>query len=142
MPSFGNPTHAPFFKANTFSMSTILVANDDRITRQLLKNCLSTAGHNVVVASNGREALDVMNGQTVDLVLMDMNMPELDGWTAACKINVEFEKRVPVVAVTSYGLPADKARAATAGCKSFLSKPIDVRVLMLTVDDALKPQPN
>ncbi len=121
-------------------MPTILVADDDRITRQLLMRCLSTAGYKVVVANNGREALDVMNKQPVDLVLMDMNMPELDGWTAACNISVKFEKRVPVVAMTSYGLPADKARAATAGCKSFLSKPIDIRILMLTVDDALKPR--
>ena len=122
-------------------MSTILVADDDRLTRQLLTRCLSTAGHHVVVASNGREALEMMNEQSIDLVLMDMNMPELDGWTAACKINVEFQKRVPIVAVTSYGLPADKARAATAGCGSFLSKPIDLRALMLTVNDALKPRP-
>jgi len=122
-------------------MSTILVADDDRMTRQLLQRCLSTAGHKVVVASNGLEALNLMNEQSVDLVLMDMNMPELDGWTAACKINVEFENRVPVVAVTSYGLPADKARAATAGCKSFITKPIDLRILLLTVADALKPHP-
>lgn len=119
-------------------MSKILVADDDRLTRQLLERCLSEAGHAVVTACNGREALEILGAQTFDLVLMDMSMPELDGWSATSKIKNEFDHRVPVVAVTSYGLPADKARAATAGCQCFLSKPIDVRVLMKTIDDALK----
>ena len=119
-------------------MSTILVADDDRLTRQLLKRCLSDAGHAVLTACNGREALALMSAQPIDLVLMDMNMPELDGWAAASKISNDFEQRVPVVAVTSYGLPADKARAATAGCRSFLSKPIDVKILISTVTNALK----
>ncbi len=122
-------------------MSTILVADDDRMTRLLLERSLSEAGHAVVTACNGREALELMSAQPIDLVLMDMNMPELDGWSAACRISIDFQQRVPVVAITSYGLPADKARAATAGCRQFLSKPIDVRVLMATIDEALKKPP-
>ena len=119
-------------------MSTILVADDDRLTRQLLERSLREAGHTVVMACNGREALELMESQPIELVLMDMNMPELDGWSAACRISLDFGQRIPVVAITSYGLPGDKARAATAGCRQFLSKPIDVRILLATIDEALK----
>ncbi len=107
-------------------MATILVADDDRMTRQLLESCLRTAGHAVVIAKDGREAIELLRRYPIDLVLMDMNMPELDGWTAACMINQDYRERVPVIAVTSYGLPPIKlarrrlvARAFCASLSTF-----------------------
>lgn len=119
-------------------MLKILVADDDRLIRLLLKNILSNAGHAVLIACNGREAYELAHQNDVDLVLMDMNMPIVDGWTATRLIKSQIDHRIQVIAVTSYGLPGDQARAAAAGCTRFLAKPIDVNILADTIADVVR----
>jgi CheY-like chemotaxis protein len=114
-------------------MLKILIADDDRLIRILLENFLRNAGHAVFAASNGREAFEIAQKHDIDLALMDMNMPELDGWTATLLIRDRFDNRIEVVAVTAFDLPGDRARAAAAGCTRFLAKPIDVDSLAETI---------
>jgi len=123
-------------------MLTILIADDDRSIRHLLNNCLRNAGHAVLLASNGREAVEKAIEHRVDLVLMDMNMPEIDGWTAARMIKHMVDHRIQIIAITSYGLPADEARAIAAGCNRFLVKPVDAGRLMESIEAVMKELEN
>jgi CheY-like chemotaxis protein len=123
-------------------MSIILIADDDRAIRCLLENCLRNAGHSVLVACNGRQALEISRDHTVDLVLMDMSMPEVDGWTASRMIKDVIDHRIQIIAVTAYALPGDRARAVAAGCTKFLSKPIDTNALAVTIAEVLAIRAN
>lgn len=123
-------------------MLNILIADDDRFVRHLLKNILTNAGHAVVVACNGREAYELAYDHEIDVALMDMNMPEVDGWTASRFIKDHIDHRIQIIAVTSYGLPGDQARAEAAGCTRFLSKPIDVSLLAEAIADVVKMRDN
>jgi CheY-like chemotaxis protein len=117
-------------------MPTILIVDDDRAIRCLLENCLRNAGHSVLVACNGRQALELSRDHSVDLVLMDMSMPEVDGWTASRMIKDVIGNRIQIIAVTAYSLPGDRARAVSAGCTKFVSKPIDINILSQTIVEA------
>jgi len=123
-------------------MPTILIADDDRAVRVLLENCLRNAGHTVLVACNGREALQMSRDHAVELVLMDMSMPEVDGWTASRMIKDVIDHRIQIIAVTAYSLPGDRARAVAAGCTKFLSKPINTNLLAETIAEALEIRKN
>jgi len=118
-------------------MLKILIADDDRLVRHLLRNFLTNAGHAILIACNGQEACDLAEEHDIDLILMDMNMPEVDGWTATRQIKDRIDHRVEVIAVTSYGLPGDQARAAAAGCTRFLAKPIDINLLAEVIADVV-----
>jgi CheY-like chemotaxis protein len=69
---------------------------------------------------------------------MDMNMPEVDGWTATRLIRERFDHQIEVIAVTAFGLPGDRARASAAGCTRFLTKPVDVNALASMIAEVLK----
>ncbi len=119
-------------------MLKILIADDDRFVRHLLRNFLTNAGHAVLIACNGQEACNLAAEHEIDLALMDMNMPEVDGWTATRQIKDKIDHRIEVIAVTSYGLPGDQARAAAAGCTRFLAKPIDINLLAEAIADVIE----
>ena len=123
-------------------MSIILIADDNRAVRCLLENCLRNAGHSVLVASNGREAIEQSRDHAVELVLMDMSMPEVDGWTASRMIKDVIDHRIQIIAVTAYSLPGDRARAVAAGCTKFLSKSINTNLLAETIAEALAIREN
>jgi len=78
----------------------------------------------------------------VELVLMDMSMPEVDGWTASRMIKDVIDHRIQIIAVTVYRLPGDRARAVAAGCTKFLSKPINTNLLAETIAEALAIREN
>jgi CheY-like chemotaxis protein len=107
-------------------MTTILLVDDhddicDMMTRQLQKR-----GFAVVTASNGLEAVLACAHATPALILMDINMPKLDGIEATMQIRAaDPGKRIPVIALTAYALPGDEARAKVAGCDAFHAKPVD-----------------
>ncbi len=119
-------------------MLKILIADDDRFVRHLLRNVLTNAGHTVLMACNGQQACALAMEHEIDLALMDMNMPEVDGWTATRQIKNKIDHRIEVIAVTSYTLPGDQARAAAAGCTRFLAKPIDVNQLAELIADVME----
>lgn len=122
-------------------MSMILVMDDDRLVRTLLENCLRNAGHAVLLAANGHEGLRLLREHPVNAIILDMNMPEMDGWTTAVVIRQELGMHLPIVAYSAYKLEGDKARALGAGCTHFLPKPIDVGQFMETLSIALMENP-
>ena len=88
---------------------------------------LERAGHYVIVASNGREAVEVCKHQKVDMVLMDVQMPEMDGFEATAAIRRGENgngARIPIIAMTAHALEGDKARCLKAGMDAYIAKPI------------------
>jgi CheY-like chemotaxis protein len=99
---------------------------------------LERDGFEVISAVNGREGVETAIREKPDLILMDLSMPEMDGWTAAQKIKAEPEtKAIPLLALTAHTLPGDRMRALEAGCDGYISKPINVEYLIKTVSSSI-----
>jgi signal transduction histidine kinase/HPt (histidine-containing phosphotransfer) domain-containing protein len=110
----------------------ILLVEDGRDNQRLLTSHLQTAGAQVVVAENGRKALEIASTQRFDLVLMDMQMPEMDGYTATAELR-RRGFRVPIVALTAHAMSEDRAKCIESGCTDYLTKPIGWETLIKTV---------
>ena len=114
----------------------ILLAEDNLVNQRLAMRLLEKRGHRVVVAANGREALEALEKESYDLVLMDVQMPEMDGMEAIARIR-EKEVRTgghqPVVALTAHAMKGDMERGLSAGMDGYLTKPIRPKEL----DDVL-----
>jgi two-component system sensor histidine kinase/response regulator len=114
----------------------ILLAEDNSINQQLATRVLEKRGHRVTVANNGREAVDLFEQAEFDLVLMDIQMPEMNGFEATAIIReqeLRSTRRVPIVAMTAYAMKGDLERCLTAGMDAYVSKPIKVDDLMETI---------
>jgi two-component system, cell cycle response regulator DivK len=104
----------------------IMVVEDFDDTRSMMKLTLELRGYDVVEAANGQEAVEIAEREQPDLILMDLDLPILDGIAAMHRIrkNVELQN-VPVVAVTAYPLSYSRVKAFSEGCNEYLAKPID-----------------
>jgi CheY-like chemotaxis protein len=106
----------------------ILLAEDNAINRQMTARILEKSGHHVSLATNGQEALNRYAQKDFDLILMDIQMPVMDGWIATCKIREAEEKkdrRIPIIAMTAHAFKGDRERCLDAGMDDYLTKPID-----------------
>ncbi len=124
--------------------SRILVAEDNVVNQRVAAGLLERRGHDVTIASNGREALDALERDTFDLVLMDVQMPEMGGLEATAAIR-EREQRsgghVRIVAMTAHAMNGDRERCIAAGMDGYLSKPLDPRMLFGIVEDPPQSAP-
>ena len=104
---------------------TVLVVDDSRIARDVVDFALSGAGYRVLVAPGGHEALEIMGSQTVDLAVVDINMPAMDGHTLIRKIRGDRAwEAVPVVIITTEVEARDKQKGFEAGANAYLVKPL------------------
>lgn len=111
-------------------MSRILVAEDSPVNLALLTDLLELHGHEVLVARDGAEALEAARRERPDLVLLDLMMPRVDGFTVARALKGDPATRgLPVVALTALAMDGDERRAREAGCDAYVTKPIDTRAL-------------
>jgi two-component system cell cycle response regulator DivK len=112
----------------------ILVVEDQMDNRQILRDLLGNAGYQLVEAESGEEALAAVSKQRFDLILMDIQLPILDGYetTRRIRANPDF-KSIPIIAVTSYALAGDEAKALAAGCNAYVAKPYSPRQLLAKV---------
>ena len=101
---------------------TILIAEDQDSNYQLLEELLSELNINIIRAFNGIEAVEICKNQLVDLILMDIKMPKMDGYKAT-KLIKEFLPKIPIIAQTAYAMNEEKEKALKAGCDSYLTKP-------------------
>jgi signal transduction histidine kinase/CheY-like chemotaxis protein/HPt (histidine-containing phosphotransfer) domain-containing protein len=120
-----------------FISGRILLAEDGQDNQQLLSLHLTTAGADVVIADNGRIALNLVQSQKFDLVLMDMQMPELDGYGATSELR-RLGYELPIIALTAHAMAGDRARCINAGCTDYLTKPIEKELLLRTVSSYLR----
>src|SRR5256712_2962109 len=118
--------------------STILIVENEVSNRILIEKVLSTRGFRCLSASNGREALDILDMEPVDLILTDLSMPVLDGYRTTQLIRARPALvRVPIVAVTAYALNDENEAAIQMGCNEYLTKPFKPRQLLEVVDRLL-----
>jgi len=118
---------------------TILVVEDQEDNRQILRDLLGSAGFRMIEAHDGEEALTVARSERPNLILMDIQLPILDGYEATRSIKRDPElKHIPVIAVTSYALSGDEERAREAGCDGYVAKPYSTRHLLAKIGQFLE----
>ena len=113
----------------------ILVTDDEANIRMMLRTALESDGYDVLEASNGREALDVIKQSAPDLMVLDLNMPVLDGLETVSKLR-ELEgpgEQIPIVAITAFDVPGMEDAALETGCNRYLRKPLDLEELDRTL---------
>ncbi len=119
----------------------ILLAEDNELNRELAVACLKEQGHDVITAANGQEVLDLLAREVVDLVLMDIQMPVMDGMAATKAIreatDLAVPPDIPVVALTAHALEGDRERFLEAGVDGYVSKPVDLRFLAEEIERVL-----
>ena len=115
----------------------ILVAEDTPANQRLVTTILKKRGHHVRVAQNGAEALEIFQREPFDLILMDVQMPVLDGFEATSAVRARestVRDRVPIVAMTAHAMRGDRERCLSAGMDAYVSKPIDVPKLIELIE--------
>jgi two-component system cell cycle response regulator DivK len=118
--------------------SCILVVEDQEDNRRILRDLLGNAGFELMEAESGEDALSAVMARRPDLILMDIQLPQMDGYEATRRIKTNPDmKEVPVIAVTSYALAGDDAKALAAGCNAYVSKPFSPRALLAKVREYL-----
>ncbi|MBE0469839.1 MAG: response regulator [Methyloprofundus sp.] len=117
----------------------ILVAEDNSINQEIILELLDQLGLEVYLAENGKQAVEMVTEQTFDLVLMDKQMPEMDGYEATRKIR-EFNQSIPIIALTADAMSDEKAKSKAAGLNDYLTKPVDYQQLIKVLAQWLNPE--
>jgi CheY-like chemotaxis protein len=118
----------------------VLVVEDSLVNQKLATALLQKAGHEVRIASNGSEALETLDQEAFDLILMDIQMPEMDGLEATRAIRSREEitgQHIPIVAMTAHALEGDRELFLNAGMDHYISKPIRAKTLLETIQAAM-----
>ena len=116
-------------------MNEVLIAEDNPVNRELLRELLETRGYSVVEACNGEEALRVIDESRPDILLLDLDMPVLDGFATVRRIRENPSlASLPVVAVTAYAMQGDREKVLASGFNGYLSKPINAGELARAIE--------
>lgn len=120
------------------SKGQILVVEDNMDTYELMRIILELNGYETFLAMNGRDGVNAARKQNPDLILMDLAMPEMDGWEATRRIKKDPKTAsIPLIAVTAHALPSERDRALKAGCDDYIVKPMDLSELVNIVNRTL-----
>ena|SRR5215207_4039711 len=120
------------------SKGHILVVEDNIDNYELVRFILERAGYDVFLAMNGRDGVAAARLQQPDLILMDLTMPEMDGWLAAERLKAdEATKSIPLYALSAHALPSERKRALEAGCDGYVLKPIHMAGFLEVIEQAL-----
>jgi len=116
----------------------VLVIEDNEDNLALMRLLLERAQYEVLLATNGAEGLEIARQEQPDILLLDLAMPEMDGWEVAAAMKADIvTKDIPIIAVTAHALPKDRERAYEAGCDSFVIKPFSVTKLISEIENLL-----
>ncbi|HYH42464.1 MAG TPA: response regulator [Burkholderiales bacterium] len=122
-------------------MATILLVEDHQEIWDFLSRRLKRRGYEVLVAQDGQEGLDKVRSDKPDLVLLDMNLPVMDGWTVARTLKGDpATKAIPLIALTAHAMAGDREKALAAGCDDYHAKPIDFSQLVNQIEAVLAPR--
>jgi len=115
-------------------VTRILLVEDNEMNRDMLSRRLARKGFEVMLATDGEEAVRMTVTELPDLVLMDMNLPLKDGWTAAREIRQDpRSSAIPLIALTAHAMSDDRERAIAAGCDEYETKPLDFARLLVKI---------
>jgi len=119
----------------------ILVIEDQEDNRQIVRDLVTASGYELIEATTGEEGLEVAARERPDLILMDIQLPGIDGYevTRRIKANPKLSK-IPIIAVTSYALSGDDKKAFAAGCDGYVTKPYSPRLLLAKIREYLPPK--
>jgi len=116
-------------------MTKILLVEDNEMNRDMLSRRLARKGFDVAIAVDGREGVDMAQSGEYDLILMDMSLPEIDGWEATRQLRVsQGAERVPIIALTAHAMAGDREKALEAGCDDYDTKPIELPRLLSKIE--------
>ena len=119
-------------------MPKILLVEDHEMNCDMLTRRLRRGGYEVVGAVDGQEAIAMAFSEPVDLILMDLSLPGLDGWQATRQLKADPKTRpIPVIALTAHAMPGDRERAIEAGCDDYDTKPVDFNRLVAKIEAQL-----
>lgn len=112
----------------------VLLVEDNELNRDMMMRRLNRAGLEVITAGNGQQALDLMQSAKPDVVLMDMNLPILDGWAPSRRAKEdEAISHIPIIALTAHATEAYRQYALAAGCDDYATKPVDFPALLIKI---------
>ena len=117
----------------------ILIVEDNELNLELISDILKIKGYQIISANNGKDAIRLAKETHPDLILMDIQLPVMDGYEATRRIKSDPEfKAIPIIAVTSFTMKGDKEKVMEAGCDGYIVKPIDIKRLPELVKEYLQ----
>jgi two-component system, cell cycle response regulator DivK len=117
----------------------ILVVEDQEDNRRILRDLLTSRGYDLVEAEDGEKALAMAQDRRPDLILMDVQIPLLDGYEVTRRLKADPALRdIPIIVVTSYALSGDESKARAAGCNAYVSKPYSARQLLAKIQEFIR----
>ena len=121
-------------------MAKILLVEDNELNRDMLSRRLARKGFDIVTAEDGAEGVAMARSHAPDLILMDLNLPVVDGWEATRQLKSDPSTRaIPIIALTAHAMSDDQERAISAGCNGFDTKPVDLPRLLGKIEKLLSP---
>jgi len=119
-------------------MAKILLIEDHEMNRDMLSRRLKRKGYEVLEAGDGLEGIDMANDSLPDLILMDMSLPELDGWEATRRLKADPKtQNIPILGLSAHAMSGDRQKGLAAGCDDYDTKPIDFKRLLGKVEQFL-----
>ena len=116
-------------------MAKILYVEDNEMNRDMLSRRLRKKGYEVAIAVDGQAGLEMATSEGPELILMDMSLPIMDGWTATKHIKADDStNKIPVIALTAHAMEGDRIKALEAGCDDYDTKPIDLKRLLSKIE--------
>ena len=117
----------------------VMVVEDNEKNRKLMRVVLKSKGYNVIEATTGEEAIDTLKKQKPDIILMDIQLPGIDGITLVKQIKADANTNdIPIIAVTAYAMKGDEQKILSCGCNGYISKPIDTHELPNIIEQYLR----
>ena len=122
-------------------MAKILLVEDNEMNRDMLSRRLTRRGYEITMAVDGRQGVEMARAGAYDLVLMDMSLPEIDGWEATRQLRAAPETAdLPIIALTAHAMAGDRERALEAGCNDYDTKPIELDRLLSKIGALLQDE--
>lgn len=119
-------------------MSKILLVEDNEMNRDMLSRRLERKGFQVLIAVDGQEGIDKARGECPNLILMDMNLPIIDGWEATRQLKADHATAsIPIIGLTAHAMSGDREKCLEAGCDQYDTKPVDFAGLLVKIQALL-----
>jgi CheY-like chemotaxis protein len=112
-------------------MAKILLVEDNEMNRDMLSRRLTKKGHDVVIAVDGKQGVEMASSEAPEIILLDMSLPVMDGWEAARNLKAnDATKTIPIIALTAHAMAGDRERCIEAGCDDYDTKPVEFKRLL------------